>query len=92
MKLTKETIKKIANKGYLEFIEKDNEKEIKNSLYDMVTRYGRKTEQGGYSANEIVDFLYIYFYEIYCKFRNLYTDGIKDLIEERDKLKKQLKR
>ncbi len=90
-KLTKEVLKEMANKSYLEFIhEGQTEKEVNESLRDIVTRYGRKTNMGGYSADEIVGFLYIYFYEIHNKFNNYFREGINELIDERDKLKKEL--
>ena len=52
-------------KEFLKHLDVEDDKELKEAIRDIITRYGRPTSQGGYSADFLTDQMYIYFYSMF---------------------------
>jgi hypothetical protein len=85
-------IKESAKKGYLEFLNNREEKDIRDGFRDIMMRCERNTAEGGYPVDTIIDFLYVYFYEIVVNFRNDYGQALKEKDERIKELEEELRR
>ncbi len=70
-------------KEFLKHIKARDEKELRDGIRDIITRYGRPTSQGGYSADFLTDQMYIYFYVMFGEFRKEYQELKKELEEQK---------
>lgn len=71
------------NKCFLKHIKAQSIDELKNAIRDIISRYGRTQNMGGYSLDFLTEQMYIYFYTMFCELR-------KDFDKTED-LKQQLK-
>ena len=55
---------------FLKYIKSDSEEDLKNGIRDIISRYGRTTNMGGYSLDFLTGQMYIYLYTIFVEYRN----------------------
>lgn len=69
---------KKLDKEFLKYMGCETENEIKEAMRDIIGRYGRPTNMGGYSLNFLTDQMYMFIYCMFHKFREEYQELIKE--------------
>jgi len=74
----KNTKKETLKEEFLKYIKSESEEDLKNGIRDIISRYGRPTNMGGYSLNFLTEQMYIYLYTIFISFRNEFQKIVKN--------------
>ena len=73
-----------AKKDFNAIFEKDGEEKFKEGLRDIISRHGRPTDRGGYTADFLASEAYIYYRLITNHFRNELELWKKEKLKEKD--------